>query len=58
MRITPFINFPIYIYMLDSFFRIFTPAMVGYLIGNLHVKYQLKKHIEKNTVKNPIYDDQ
>ena len=34
--------------MLDSFFRIFTPAMFGYLIGNLHVRYQLKQHIEKN----------
>ncbi len=52
----------LFIYMLDSLFRIFTPAMFGYLIGNLHVRYLIKQHIEKNiennTVKNPIYDDQ
>ena len=38
--------------MIDKFFRIFTPIMFGYLIGNLHVKFQIKKHMY-----NPIYDD-
>ena len=43
--------------MLDKFFRIFTPMMFGYLIGNLHVRFQIKKHIDK-PIKHPIYDDQ
>ena len=46
---------------MDKFFRIFTPAMIGYLVGNLHVQLQLKKNINNTIDKpviNPIYKDQ
>jgi len=42
--------------MIGKFLKVFTPAMFGYLAGNIHVKYQLKNYID-NPIKNPIYDD-